>query len=111
MFPGLAKSYKYAKIGTLIVTAIVLIIALANNDSVFGLITFAWSILASGLGVLLILRCYEKPVSTPAAIAIMISGIVVSLLWKLGLGLSDAVYEVFPGMTAGFSCLFDIYYV
>ena len=102
LFPGLAKSYKYAKIGTLIVTAIVLIIALANNDSVFGLITFAWSILASGLGVLLIVRCYEKPVSTPAAIAIMISGMAVSLVWKLGFQLSDAVYEVFPGMAAGF---------
>ena len=103
LFPGLAKSYKYAKIGTLIVTAIVLIIALANNDSVFGLITFAWSILASGLGVLLILRCYEKPVSTPVAIAIMLSGIAASMLWKLGLGFSGAVYEVFPGMTAGFA--------
>ncbi len=102
LFPGLAKSYKYAKIGTLVVTAIVLVIALANNDSVFGLITFAWSILASGLGVLLIVRCYEKPVSTPAAIAIMISGMAVSLVWKLGFQLSDAVYEVFPGMAAGF---------
>lgn len=101
LFPGLAKSYKFAKIGTLIVTAIVLVIALANNDSVFGLITFAWSILASGLGVLLILRSYEKPVATPVAIAIMLIGIFVSMYWKLGLNLSGAVYEVFPGMAAG----------
>ncbi len=101
LFPGLAKSYKYAKIGTLVVTAIVLVIALANNDSVFGLITFAWSILASGLGVLLILRSWLKPVSTPVAIAIMLSGIAVSMYWKLGLNLSGAVYEVFPGMAAG----------
>lgn len=102
LFPGLANSYRFAKIGTLIVTAIVLAIALVNNDSVFSLITFAWSILASGLGVLLILRCFEKPVSTPVAIAIMLSGIAASLFWKLGLDLSDAVYEVFPGMAAGF---------
>ena len=102
LFPGLAKSYKFAKIGTLVVTAIVLVIALANNDSVFGLITFAWSILASGLGVLLILRSFEKPVSTPVAIAMMIVGITVSMFWKLGLELSGAVYEVFPGMAAGF---------
>ena len=102
LFPGLAKSYKYAKIGTLIVTAIVLVIALTNNDSVFGLITFAWSILASGLGVLLILRSLEKPVSTPVAIAIMLSGIAASMIWKLSLQLSGAVYEVFPGMAAGF---------
>ncbi len=32
----------------------------------------------------------------------MISGIAVSLVWKLGFQLSDAVYEVFPGMAAGF---------
>ncbi|MEL6930552.1 MAG: sodium/proline symporter [Cyanobacteria bacterium J06600_6] len=102
LFPELAKSYKFAKIGTLVVTAIVLAIALSNNDSVFGLITFAWSILASGLGVLLILRSYEKPVSTPTAIAIMLAGIFVSMYWKLGLGYSGAVYEVFPGMAAGF---------
>ena len=102
LFPSLAKSYRFAKIGTLIVTAIVLAIALINNDSVFGLITFAWSILASGLGVLLILRSFERPVSTPVAIAIMISGITVSLIWKLGFNLSGAVYEVFPGMAAGF---------
>ena len=102
LFPGLAKSYKFAKIGTLVVTAIVLAIALANNDSVFGLITFAWSILASGLGVLLMLRSFEKPVSTPTAIAMMLVGIFVSMFWKLGLGLSGAVYEVFPGMAAGF---------
>ena len=102
LFPGLAKSYKFAKIGTLVVTAIVLIIALANNDSVFDLITFAWSILASGFGVLLILRSYEKPISTPVAIAMMLIGIFVSMYWKLGLELSGAVYEVFPGMAAGF---------
>ena len=83
-------------------TAIVLAIALSNNDSVFGLITFAWSILASGLGVLLILRSYEKPVSTPVAIAMMLIGIFVSMYWKLGLELSGAVYEVLPGMAAGF---------
>jgi sodium/proline symporter len=102
LFPELAKSYKYAKIGTLVVSAIVLIIALVNNESVFALTIFAWSILASGLGVLLMLRCYEKPVSTPVAIAIMISGIAVSLFWRLGWELSDAIYEVFPGMAAGF---------
>lgn len=102
LFPGLAKSYKYAKIGTLVVTAIVLVIALANNDSVFGLITFAWSILASGLGVLLILRSYEKSVSTPTAIAMMIVGIATAMIWKQELQLSGAVSEAFPGMIAGF---------
>ena len=100
LFPGLAKSYKYAKLGTLLVCAITLAIALINNDSVFGLITFAWSILASGLGVLLILRCFERLVPTPVAIAMMVTGITSAMTWKLGLGFSNAVYEVLPGMLA-----------
>ena len=32
----------------------------------------------------------------------MLVGIFVSMYWKLGLELSGAVYEVFPGMAAGF---------
>ncbi len=47
LFPGMAKSYRFVKIRTLTVTAIVLVIALVNNDSVFSLITFAWSVLGS----------------------------------------------------------------
>jgi sodium/proline symporter len=101
LFPDLANSFKAAKIGTLIITAMILIIALVNNDSVFSLITFSWSVLASGLGVLLILRCFELSVSTPLAIAIMLAGVAGSLIWKIGLNLSDAVYEVFPGMATG----------
>ncbi len=99
LFPGMSRSYRVAKLGTLIVTAIVLVIALVNNDSVFGLITFAWSILASGLGVLLILRAWEKPVSTPVAIAMMVAGIAGAVAWKQ-FGLSGAMYEVLPGMAA-----------
>ena len=100
LFPGMARSYRLAKLGTLAVTAIVLAIALINNDSVFDLITFAWSILASGLGVLLVLRSWQKPVSTPVAILIMLVGLSVAIAWRLE-GLSSNMYEVLPGMAAG----------
>ena len=32
----------------------------------------------------------------------MITGIVVAIIWNIGLNLSSAIYEVFPGMAAGF---------
>lgn len=101
LFPGVAHSYKYAKLGTLTVTLIILSIALAGDDNVFALITFSWSVLASGLGPLLILRVWQKSVITPVAIAMMLGGIAAALFWKLGLNLSGAVYEVLPGMAAG----------
>ena len=100
LFPGMSRSYKLAKIGTLVVTAIVLAIALINNESVFDLIIFAWSILASGLGVLLVLRSWQKPVSTPCAIIMMIVGIAVAVIWRQA-GLASNLYEVLPGMAAG----------
>ena len=102
LVPTTAHSYGMTKIGTLIVTAIVLAIALAGDSSVFGLVIFAWSVLASGLGPLLVLRVWEKPVSTSVAIAMMIMGIAVAIFWNVGLNLSSAIYEVLPGMAAGF---------
>ncbi len=56
LFPAMGRSYKLVKIGTLIVTAIVLAIALASNKNMFALGVFAWSALASGLAPILILR-------------------------------------------------------
>ena len=102
LVPSAAHSYRKAKIATLVVTAIVLAIALAGDNNVFGLVIFSWSVLACGLGPLLVLRVWQKPVSVPVAITMMIIGIIVSMFWKLGLNLSSATYEVFPGMAAGF---------
>ncbi|MGB3558168.1 MAG: sodium/proline symporter [Geitlerinemataceae cyanobacterium] len=101
LFPAAAQSYKLAKLGTLTVTAVILAIALAGNNNVFALVTFSWSALASGLGPLLLLRVWQKPVTLPTAIAMMGVGIAAALIWNLGLNLSGAVYEVLPGMAAG----------
>ena len=101
IFPHTAKSYKLAKLGTLTVTAIILALALIGDNNVFALVTFSWSALASGLGPLLILRVWQQEVNPSAAISMMLVGIVTALFWNLGLQLSDAVYEVLPGMAAG----------
>ncbi len=101
IFPHTAKSYKLAKLGTLTVTAIILAIALIGDNNVFALVTFSWSALASGLGPLLILRVWQQAVNLTTAIAMMVIGIATALFWNLGLQLSGAIYEVFPGMAAG----------
>ncbi|OLT60228.1 sodium/proline symporter [Moorena bouillonii] len=101
IFPAAAKSYQFAKVGTLTVTAVVLAIALLGNNNVFALVTFSWSALASGLGPLLILRVWQRPVNLTTAIAMMGIGIATALIWNLGLDLSSAIYEVLPGMAAG----------
>ena len=100
IFPQFAKSYNLAKLGTLTVTTLVLIIALWGDKNVFDLVTFAWSILAASLGPLLLVRVWRLPINTPVAIAMMCGSIPAVLIWKQ-FGLSSAIYEVFPGMLAG----------
>ncbi|NER20272.1 MAG: sodium/proline symporter [Symploca sp. SIO1C2] len=102
LLPATANSYRMAKIGTLTVTTIVLAIALIGSNNVFSLVTFSWSALASSLGPLLVLRVWQKSVTVPVAIAMMIVGIAAAITWNLGLNLSGAIYEVLPGMTASF---------
>merc|ERR1739838_388970 len=84
LVPSAANSYRKAKIATLVATAIVLAIALITNNSVFALVIFSWSVLACALGPLLVLRVWQKPVSVPVAITMMITGIVVPIIWNKG---------------------------
>ncbi|MEO1560922.1 MAG: sodium/proline symporter, partial [Cyanobacteria bacterium J06632_19] len=101
IFPQFAHSYKIVKLGTLTVTAIVLVIALFGDKSVFFLVTFAWSALASANGPLFIVRVLQKPINAIVAVAMMIVGISVALIWTITPELSKLVYSVLPGMVAG----------
>lgn len=98
IFPKAAGSYLFAKIGTVITILIILAIALLGSDSVFTLVTFAWAALAAGLGPLMVVRAFQKPVHTLTGISMMLVGISVALLWRFGLHWSEAVYEVLPAM-------------
>ncbi len=101
IFPQMSNSYNLAKIGTLTVNAVILVIALAGDNNVFALVTFSWSALASGLGPLLLIKVWQQPINTVTAIAMMIIGITTALIWNLVLNLSGVIYEVLPGMVAG----------
>jgi sodium/proline symporter len=108
--PGAGKSYVVVKATTLGVTAFALAVAVIfgpNPDSgVFKLVTFAWATLASGLGPLMVIRTMRWPVSSTLALLTMLSGVAVSVVWNLGLDLSDHLYEALPGMLTGFAVYF-----
>ena len=102
LFPEMGRSYKLVKVGTLIITAIILAIALASDKNMFALGIFAWSALASGLGPILILRSWRFPVDTGVGVAMMLIGLTAAAIWNGVLKLSASIYEVLPGMLAGF---------
>ncbi len=102
LFPKMAHSYKLVKVGTLIVTAIILAISLTSNKNMFALGVFAWSALASGLGPILMLRVWRLPVNSTVGVTMMLVGIATAAIWNGVLKLSGSIYEVLPGMVAGF---------
>lgn len=102
LFPRMAHSYRLIKIGTLVVTAIILVIALTSNKNMFTLSVFAWSALASSLGPLLMLRVWRFPVSNVVGVTMMLVGITTAVIWNGVFKLSGSIYEVLPGMLAGF---------
>ncbi len=102
LFPKMANSYRLIKIGTLVITAIILVIALASNKNMFTLSVFAWSALASALGPLLMLRVWRFPVSNVVGVTMMLVGLTTAAIWNGVFKLSGSIYEVLPGMLAGF---------
>ncbi|MFX0200372.1 MAG: sodium:proline symporter, partial [Candidatus Hodarchaeota archaeon] len=86
-----------------IVTSIVaLIIALIFDGTVLGIVAFAWAGLAAAFGPLVLFALFSRRTSWQSALAGMVAGTVVLVLWKLS-GLSDKMYEILPGFVA--NCL------
>ncbi len=99
LVPG-ESSYARAKLGTLAVTAAVVLFVFSGGQSVFDLVVLSWSALGGTLGPLLALRALGKPVSSKLGITMMSVSLAVMLLWR-SFGDPDSVYEILPGMLAG----------
>jgi sodium/proline symporter len=94
---------RYTKLGTILVAAVVLMIAL-RGGSVFVLVILAWSGLAASLGPLLVVRCLGGRPHRVTAIAMMVVGFLAALGWgQYGMGYSVGLNEALPGMVAGFA--------
>lgn len=106
LFPAWSESYGKAKLGTAVVTLVILGIALKAESSVFALVTMSWSVLAAGLGPLMIVRVGGMRVTAPLAAAMMLSGVAAVFLWNNVLGLSGDVFETLPGMLTGLAVYF-----
>jgi sodium/proline symporter len=106
LFPAWRDSYAKAKLGTVFVTAVMLAIALNAGESVFAMVIMAWGALAAAFGPLMVVRCFGWKTSPQLATAMMLAGVATVIVWRFALNLSGAMYEVLPGMIAGFAVYF-----
>ncbi len=91
-----------SRITVLVVSLIAIALALDANSSVFGLVACAWGGFGAAFGPLLLFSLFWKRITLQGAVAGMITGGVVDLLWysMKSHGGVFAVYEIIPGFIA-----------
>lgn len=95
------------KIATVIIVFIALLWALTSSESVFSLVIFAWSGLASAFApLLMVLSLGYKPGHRLSIVAILV-GLSVALGWRFA-GWHNAVYEGLPGIISGLIVLMSV---
>ncbi len=98
---SLSENTRYIKLVTLLVTLFALILALSNTQSVFDLVIFAWSTMASAFAPVMLVHCRGGNPGQRTLIAMMLVGAGTAIGWRL-LGWNGFVYEGLPGILAGF---------
>ncbi|MBZ7966134.1 sodium/proline symporter PutP [Campylobacter molothri] len=86
------------KIGVLIVALIAFLISMDKNSSVLDIVSYAWAGFGSSFGAVIIFSLFWKRMTKFGAIAGMISGALVVVLWKNCV--DSNLYEMIPGFLA-----------
>jgi sodium/proline symporter len=80
----------------IIISAVALVLALRPNDTILGIVAYAWGGFGAAFGPLVLFGLFSRKTSWQAALAGMVAGTVVLVVWKQT-GLSDFMYEIVPG--------------
>jgi sodium/proline symporter len=95
-----------ARIAMLAVTVFGVVLALSGNESIFRIVSYAWAGLGASFGPLVLFSLFWKRTTFPAALAGMVSGGAMVIIWKQGIakfGGVFAIYELLPAFVI--SCL------
>ncbi len=86
----------------IIISIVALIMALDRDNTILGIVSYAWGGFGAAFGPLVLFALFSRRTSWQSALAGMVTGTAVLVLWKQA-GLSDRMYEIVPGFAA--NCL------
>lgn len=93
----------------LVILALVSIIfALSKNRVIFEFVLYAWSALGASFGPVVILGLLWKKTTRAGAIAGMLTGSIVTVVWKNVPTLKAALYELVPAFVLAFLAVYVI---
>ena len=85
----------------LIITVIAVIIASnPNSGTIMGLVENAWGIFGAAFSPVIILSLFWKKFNRQGALAGIVTGAAVDILWLIFLSGPTGIYEIFPGFVA-----------
>ncbi|MHC4571639.1 MAG: sodium/proline symporter PutP [Planctomycetota bacterium] len=87
------------RICVIIISLIALTLALRPSDTILGIVAYAWGGFGAAFGPLVLFGLFYRKTSWQAALAGMVIGTVVLVVWKQ-IGLSSSMYEIVPGFIA-----------
>lgn len=94
-----------SRISVFLIAIIGLVLALNPNSSIFGLVSFAWSGFGGTFGPLILLALYWKRTTAPGAIAGLICGGVVDVVWHYIPATVSPIFGIYEIVPAFVVCL------
>ena len=83
----------------IIISLLALVMALDPESTVLGLVAYAWGGFGAAFGPLVLFSLFSKKTRWPSAMAGMLTGTIVVVIWK-EVGLGSVMYEIVPGFIA-----------
>ncbi len=90
------------RVCVIIISIIALVLALSPNDTILGIVAYAWGGFGAAFGPLVLFALFSRRTSWQAALAGMVTGTVTLVIWKR-VELDGYMYEIVPGFIA--NCL------
>ena len=90
------------RICVIIISVVALTLALRPSDTILRIVAYAWGGFGAAFGPLVLFGLFSKKTGWQSALAGMVMGTVVLIVWKQ-VGLGEYMYEIVPGFIA--NCL------
>ncbi len=97
-----AKYQKIDRLALIILAVISVLFALSENRVIFTMVLYAWGVLGAAFGPVVILGLMWEKTNKHGAIAGMVTGALVAVIWKEVPFLKAAVYELVPAFILAF---------
>jgi sodium/proline symporter len=87
------------RICVIIISVIALVLALRPDETILQIVAYAWGGFGAAFGPLVLFALFSRRTSWLSALAGMVTGTVVLVVWKK-VGLGEKLYEIVPGFVA-----------